>query len=52
MLNDPGVDENDIEGMHESLLMADHSGLEGRPGSAPELPTASEIEIEVESEES
>lgn len=35
-LSDPGVDGNDIEGMHESLLSADPSGREGRPGSAPE----------------
>ena len=36
MLGDPGVDDNDIELMHESLLSADPSGKEGRPGSAPE----------------
>jgi hypothetical protein len=35
-LSDPGVDENDVEMMHESLLSADPSGKEGRPGSAPE----------------
>ena len=35
-LSDPGVDGNDIEMMHESLLSADPSGREGRPGSAPE----------------
>lgn len=35
-LGDPGVDGNDIEMLHESLLTADPSGLEGRPGSAPE----------------
>jgi hypothetical protein len=34
-LNDPGVEHNDIEGLHESLLSADPSGMEGRPGSAP-----------------
>jgi len=34
-LGDPGVDENDVEMMHESLLSADPSGKEGRPGSAP-----------------
>jgi hypothetical protein len=34
-LGDPGVDNNDIEMMHESLLSADPSGKEGRPGSAP-----------------
>ena len=32
MLDDPGVDDNDSM-MHESLLGADPSGLEGRPGS-------------------
>jgi hypothetical protein len=35
MLSDPGVDDNDVEMMHESLLTADPSGMEGRPGSAP-----------------
>jgi hypothetical protein len=34
-LSDPGVDNNDIEMLHESLLSADPSGKEGRPGSAP-----------------
>jgi len=33
-LNDPGVDDA-VEIMHESLLSADPSGKEGRPGSAP-----------------
>lgn len=36
MLGDPGIDNNDIEMLHESLLAADPSGKEGRPGSAPE----------------
>jgi hypothetical protein len=36
MLGDPGVEGNDIEMTHESLLGADPSGKEGRPGSAPE----------------
>jgi WD40 repeat protein len=40
LLNDPGIDENEVEGLHESLLMADPSGLDGGPGSAPELQTA------------
>jgi hypothetical protein len=40
LLNDPGIDDNDVGGLHESLLTADPSGLEGRPGSAPELQTA------------
>jgi hypothetical protein len=35
-LSDPGVDDNEVEMMHESLLSADPSGKEGRPGSAPE----------------
>lgn len=34
-LSDPGVNDNDIEMLHESLLSADPSGKEGRPGSAP-----------------
>jgi hypothetical protein len=36
MLGDPGIDDNDIEMMHESLLGSDPSGKEGRPGSAPD----------------
>ena len=35
-LSDPGVDDNDVEMLHESLLAADPSGREGRPGSAPQ----------------
>ncbi len=35
-LNDPEVDNNEIEMLHESLLTADPSGMEGRPGLAPE----------------
>jgi hypothetical protein len=35
MLSDPGIDDNDVEMMHESLLAADPSGMEARPGSAP-----------------
>ena len=35
MLGDPGIEDNDIEMLHESLLGADPSGKEGRPGSAP-----------------
>jgi len=35
-LSDPGVDDNNIEMLHESLLSADPSGREGRPGSAPQ----------------
>jgi hypothetical protein len=34
-LSDPGVEDCDVEGLHESLLSADPSGMEGRPGSAP-----------------
>jgi hypothetical protein len=32
----PQIEEKDHAGLAESLLMADPSGLEGRPGSAPE----------------
>jgi hypothetical protein len=35
MLDDPGIDDGDVIGLHESLLGADPSGKEGRPGSAP-----------------
>lgn len=35
-LSDPGIDDNDVEMLHESLLSADPSGREGRPGSAPQ----------------
>ncbi len=34
-LGDPGVDANEVEMMHESLLSADPSGKAGVPGSAP-----------------
>ena len=34
--SDPGVDEGEAESLHESLLSADPSGLEARPGSAPQ----------------
>ena len=33
-LDDPGVDDGDVFMLHESLLSADPSGREGRPGSA------------------
>ena len=33
-LGDPGVDDDDVFGLHEILLGADPSGMEGRPGSA------------------
>jgi hypothetical protein len=33
-LSDPGLDGHDIGTLHEDLLMADPSGMEGRPGSA------------------
>jgi hypothetical protein len=39
LLSDPGVDNNDIEMLQESLLGADPSGKEGRPGSAPKGPS-------------
>jgi hypothetical protein len=35
MFGDPGVDEGEADMMHESLLSADPSGKEGRPGSWP-----------------
>jgi len=35
LLSDPGVDDNDVEMLHELLLSADPSGKDGRPGSAP-----------------
>ena len=35
MLGDPGIDDGNYEMMHESLLGADPSGKEGRPGSWP-----------------
>jgi hypothetical protein len=41
LLSDPGIDDNEVEDMHASLLAADPSGKEGRPGSAPLLPAAS-----------
>jgi hypothetical protein len=33
-IEDPGVDGDDVFMLHEELLMADPSGMEGRPGSA------------------
>jgi hypothetical protein len=33
MLDDPGVDGGEVFMLHESLLSADPSGREGRPGS-------------------
>lgn len=33
-LDDPGVDDANVFMLHESLLTADPSGREGRPGSA------------------
>jgi hypothetical protein len=35
MLDDPGVDGGNVFMLHDSLLGADPSGKEGRPGSAP-----------------
>jgi hypothetical protein len=35
MLGDPGVDDGNIENLHESLLGADPSSKEGSTGSAP-----------------
>jgi hypothetical protein len=33
-LGDPGVDDNDVFMLHESLLTAEPSGMDGSPGSA------------------
>ncbi|MCL6710764.1 hypothetical protein M8R20_27585 [Pseudomonas sp. R2.Fl] len=33
-IGDPGVDGDDVFMLHEDLLSADPSGMEGRPGSA------------------
>lgn len=33
--NHPGIDDGRLAGLADELLMADPSGLEGRPGSAP-----------------
>ncbi len=33
-IGDPGVDDGDVFTLYEELLMADPSGMEGRPGSA------------------
>jgi hypothetical protein len=33
-LGDPGVDDGNVFMLHEELLTADPSGMEGRPGSA------------------
>lgn len=33
-IGDPGVDDDDVFMLFEELLMADPSGMEGRPGSA------------------
>jgi hypothetical protein len=32
--SDPGLEEDDPSSLYEELLMADPSGMEGRPGSA------------------
>lgn len=37
-LGDPGINNDDVLMLHESLLGADPSGLEGRPGSAEHAP--------------
>ena len=33
-LGDPGVDDDNVFMLHEEILMADPSGLDGRPGSS------------------
>ena len=38
-LGDPGIDDGEVEMLHESLLSADPSGKEGGPGSAPQKKT-------------
>jgi hypothetical protein len=35
--SDPGLEEDDVSSLYEELLMADPSGMEGRPGSADAL---------------
>lgn len=35
VLDGSGIDFGEFRGLHESILSADPSGLEGRPGSAP-----------------
>jgi len=32
--SDPGLEEGDVSSLYEELLMADPTGMEGRPGSA------------------
>ena len=42
-LSDPGSDENDdVSTLYEELLMADPSGMEGRPGSADAVRSSSQ----------
>lgn len=36
-IGDPGVDGDDVFMLHEELLAADPSGLEGRPGSSDNI---------------
>ncbi len=36
-IGDPGVDGDDVFMLHEELLTADPSGLEGRPGSSANI---------------
>jgi hypothetical protein len=33
-IGDPGIDDDDVFMLHESLLTADPSGMDGRPGSS------------------
>ena len=49
LIDESGIDPADVRGLHQSLLTADPSGLEGRPGSAPQkkievLPPEEELE--------
>ncbi len=42
-LSDPGTDEGEnVSGLYEELLMADPSGMEGRPGSADAVRSSSQ----------
>jgi hypothetical protein len=46
-IEDPDVDKNDLEGLHEYLLSADPSGREGRPGVSPFGETLLESRLDV-----
>lgn len=46
LMGDTGIDLADFRGLHESILSADPSGLEGRPGSAPRKKLDPLLELE------